>query len=321
MPDGERPLVSILIPCFNAESSIARAIESALAQEGVSPEVIVLDDGSTDGSWDVLQGFAARIELHRWENSGAQRARNELLKHARGEWIQYLDADDELLPGKLARQIAVANANPEAGVILSRILLRDERVTPHVEELMPLPMGDYWHALCAFELPQTGGPIFRKSALDQAGGWREEIASCHEPTLYFDLLRSGVDFATCDGAPGAVYRIWSTGTVCRKDVSATQKIRASLLEEIEAFLKSEQRLEEGYRRAMATRRLEIARSTWPKDEAWAEELAQRVAFSIANFVPRGNAFPWHYRVAYAAFGFRTAERLARWKRSVFGAKP
>jgi len=320
MPSGDRPLISILIPCHNAEGSVARAIESALAQNDVSCEVIVLDDGSTDGTWQMLQQFASRVALHQRAQAGAQRARNELLAFAQGEWIQYLDADDELLPGKLARQIAVANSQPNAEVILIRVLLRDERVSPHVEAWMPLPLADYWHALCAFELPQTGGPIFRKSALERIGGWREDIASCHEPTLYFELLRSGAEFASADGEPGAIYRIWSADTLCRKDVSATQKLRAALIDEIEAHLKNEQRLEEGFRRAMATRRLEIARSLWPKEQGAAEALAERVAFSISNFVPRGNAFPLPYRIAYAIFGFRAAERIARFKRSIFGAK-
>jgi len=320
VPNNERPLVSILIPAHNAENSIARALESALAQADVSNEVIVIDDGSTDGTWNALQQFANHVALHQRAQRGAQCTRNELLSLARGQWVQYLDADDELLPGKLARQLEVARAHPGAGVVLGRVLLRDERTSPPRESLMPLPIGDYWHAMCLFELPQTGGPIFRKDAIERAGGWRESLESCHEPWLYFDLMVAGFEFATCDDPPGSVYRIWSQNTVSRRDVESTQKLRAELLDKIEAHLKSEQRLEEGYRRAMATLRLEIARSLWPKEGEFAEELATRVAHSVRNFVPEGTPFPWTYRAAYSLFGFRTAERFAQLKRTVFGPR-
>src|SRR5476651_2089512 len=113
-------LVSIGIPCYNAERWIAGAVESALAQTWGETEVLVVDDGSTDGSAEILRGFGDRIRVERVMNGGVNRARNLLLKGARGEWIQYLDADDYLRPEKVARQIEEAGA--EADVIYSPVL-------------------------------------------------------------------------------------------------------------------------------------------------------------------------------------------------------
>ena len=107
------PLVSILIPCFNAERWIAQAIESALAQTWPEKEVIVVDDGSTDRSLDVIRRFDGRIRWETGPNRGGNAARNRLLELARGDWLQYLDADDYLLPEKVARQVEFAHEHPE----------------------------------------------------------------------------------------------------------------------------------------------------------------------------------------------------------------
>src|SRR5580704_15422021 len=100
-----RPLVSILIPCYNAERWVAQAIESALAQTWPEKEVIVVDDGSTDGSLGIIKQFEARIRWETGPNRGGNNTRNRLLELARGEWLQYLDADDYLLPDKVGRQM------------------------------------------------------------------------------------------------------------------------------------------------------------------------------------------------------------------------
>src|SRR5436309_2678723 len=98
-------LVSILIPCYNAERWIAQAIESALAQTWPDKEVIVVDDGSTDGSLHVIKQFDGRIHWETGKNRSGNMARNRLLELARGDWLQYLDADDYLLPDKIDGQM------------------------------------------------------------------------------------------------------------------------------------------------------------------------------------------------------------------------
>jgi glycosyltransferase involved in cell wall biosynthesis len=94
----DRPLVSILIPCHNAENWIAEAIESGIAQTWPAKEIIVLDDGSTDRSLDIIRGFGERIRSEAAKHRGGNATRNRLLELARGDWIQYLDADDYLRP-------------------------------------------------------------------------------------------------------------------------------------------------------------------------------------------------------------------------------
>jgi len=113
------PLVSIIIPCHNAEPWVAAAVESALAQTWEDIEVIAVNDGSTDGSAGVLRRLAGpRVRVIDQPNSGASSARNSGLRAAGGEFIQFLDADDLLAPAKVAQQVALL-ANRGAGFVAS----------------------------------------------------------------------------------------------------------------------------------------------------------------------------------------------------------
>lgn len=102
-----RPAVSILMPAYQAAATLAAAVESVQAQSWSDWELILADDGSTDGTWDLARGFGdPRIRpIHRPRSEGAAAARNHALDHATGRYIAFLDADDLWLPEKLARQI------------------------------------------------------------------------------------------------------------------------------------------------------------------------------------------------------------------------
>jgi len=103
------PLVSILIPCYNAEPWLAQTLESALAQDWPAKEIILVDDGSTDDSLPVARTFEARgVRVTTQSNQGASAARNAALAASQGAWIQYLDADDLLAPDKIRQQMRVA---------------------------------------------------------------------------------------------------------------------------------------------------------------------------------------------------------------------
>lgn len=107
------PLVSVAIPAHNAEATVAEAIESVLAQTYRPIEVIVVDDGSTDGTRDVLQRFGGRIRAVHQENQGIAAARNAGLRAARGDFIALMDADDVCLAERLAVQVACLQAMPQ----------------------------------------------------------------------------------------------------------------------------------------------------------------------------------------------------------------
>jgi glycosyltransferase involved in cell wall biosynthesis len=114
------PLVSILVPAYNAERWIASTIESALAQTWANKEVIVVDDGSTDGTLAVARRYeSTQVRVLTQPNQGAAAARNTALVHCQGDYIQWLDADDLLAPDKVALQMRSADDCGSPYVLLS----------------------------------------------------------------------------------------------------------------------------------------------------------------------------------------------------------
>ena len=113
------PVISVVIPLYNKEPIIERTINSVLSQSSFNDfEVIVVDDGSTDGSAAVVERFNdERIRLICQKNGGPSKARNTGVEHARGEWIIFLDADDELLPDALQTYYTLATDHHDADII------------------------------------------------------------------------------------------------------------------------------------------------------------------------------------------------------------
>ncbi len=110
------PQVSVIIPCYNGSEDVTGAIDCALAQTNCAAEVLVINDGSTDRSAEVLDSYGDRIRAIHQSNKGLAATRNVGIELARGEWVAFLDHDDLWLPGKLESQLKVA-ADQNADVV------------------------------------------------------------------------------------------------------------------------------------------------------------------------------------------------------------
>jgi glycosyltransferase involved in cell wall biosynthesis len=115
------PLVSCIVPVFNGALYLRDALDSALRQTYAALEVIAVDDGSTDGTPDILRAYGARVRVIRQENAGPATARNAGIRAARGEFVSFLDADDVLDADKLSRQIARFAARPELDISVTHV--------------------------------------------------------------------------------------------------------------------------------------------------------------------------------------------------------
>ena len=102
------PLVSVVIPTFNRAATIVRAVESVLQQTYRPLELIVVDDGSTDGTSEVLQAYGKAVVYVRQDNAGPAAARNRGIRESQGDMVAFLDSDDVWLAAKLERQVALA---------------------------------------------------------------------------------------------------------------------------------------------------------------------------------------------------------------------
>jgi glycosyltransferase involved in cell wall biosynthesis len=307
--------VSILIPCYNAERWIAQCIESALAQTWAEKEVIVVDDGSTDSSLAIIQQFEGRILWETGPNRGGNVARNRLLELAEGDWLQYLDADDYLLPDKVEKQAEFALAHPQVDVVFSRCVQETHGVGGSIHQatsLMPEPL-DPWCLLVRWDMPQTGALLWRRSAVLHAGRWKEDQPCCQEHELYLRMLKTGARFAYCTSV-GAVYRQWSTGSVCTKNPQEVHRRRVEIVDETERYLKEAQALTSERIWAISHARLEVARTVWRYDTARAGAIADSIQRSFPEYRPAGpgrrTPCGRGYDIMYRALGFRVAETVA-----------
>lgn len=212
MTENPRPRVSVLVPMYNAAQTLKRAIDSALAQDGVAIEVIAVDDGSTDDTAarvETLYGADPRVRLVRLAiNQGPSNARNAGIEVALGEWIALLDADDLWLPGRLAAMLAHAN---QGDLIADDLLAYDgvaQRITGRYFKAA-IPVGDI--ALTCVMEPNPGfdlgflKPLIRRSMLDAHGlRYRAGLRHGEDLLLYGAVLCHGGRLV-CLAQAGYVY--------------------------------------------------------------------------------------------------------------------
>lgn len=118
---SDDPLISVVMPAYNAEAFIADAVASILAQNYQPLEVIVIDDGSTDNTAAIVASFGGTVHLHRQANAGPPVARNRGLDLASGEFVSFLDADDLFEPDMVARQLPRLRANSAVDIVLGQL--------------------------------------------------------------------------------------------------------------------------------------------------------------------------------------------------------
>lgn len=124
----DKPVVSAIIPAYNAERYLADAINSVLRQTRAPDEVIIVDDGSTDNTPEIAKSFGGRVRYVRQENNGPSAARNLGIQEARGDWIAFLDGDDAWLPWHLSEALKVMVNYPDAALFYGKAVGINENV-------------------------------------------------------------------------------------------------------------------------------------------------------------------------------------------------
>jgi glycosyltransferase involved in cell wall biosynthesis len=311
-------MVSILIPCFNAEAWIDQAVRSAVEQTWQDCEIIVIDDGSTDRSPALLEQWRDAATIILRGNRGGNPTRNELLQQASGEWVQFLDADDYLLPGKVQTQMELLAANPAVRMFYSPLIIEHRRIGDvQREEWNPHdPQGDHdpWAYHLGWKLTQTGGALFHRQTLIDAGGWDDQQPCCQDNEVFFRMLQTGEQ---CMRSPvaEAVYRRFDGGSVSTGNEPQLVDEILRILDAGEQFLRTHDMLTARRLQAANQTRFDIARKAWNHNRDRASAIMDRIKQGDRNFVPSpGPEAPGSYRLAYRLFGFNGAERLANLKR-------
>ncbi|MEM0981637.1 MAG: glycosyltransferase [Cyanobacteria bacterium P01_H01_bin.58] len=171
------PLISVVMPAYNAEKTIAETVQSVLDQTLGDFELIIVNDGSTDGTLTVLEELKDdRIQIHTFPNSGPQKSRNRGIERARGDYIAFLDSDDLWKPAKLADQLEALKASPGAALAYSwtdwidehdRVWRRGSHVSINGDALKRLLLNDF--------IGNGSNPLVLAEAIKAVGGFDEAI--------------------------------------------------------------------------------------------------------------------------------------------------
>jgi glycosyltransferase involved in cell wall biosynthesis len=245
-----KPLVSILIPAYNAEEWIAETIASALAQTWQCKEIILIDDGSTDRTAEIARSFAPKVTVLSTENQGLSAAVNLAFRLSHGDYIQELDADDLMLPDKIERQLAALADGDSKRLLLSSPWAHFYYRTRHArfistslcQDLSPVEwllrkMSENLHMqnatwLTSRELWEAAGPWDEKLHYDQDGEYFDRVVVASE----------GIRFVP---GTGIFYRV--SGKTRISYIGKSNKKKDSLFRSMKLHVQYLQSLEESER--------------------------------------------------------------------------
>lgn len=176
------PTISVIIPAYNAERTITKTIESVQQQTASDFELIVVDDGSSDKTLEIVKGLVdERLKVFSYENAGAAIARNRGLAHSTGEFISFLDADDLWTPDKLELQLAALQKQPEAGVAYSWTSFIDEEGNLLYLQQPVFYEGNVYPQLLLSNFLVCGSiPLVRRQAIESVGELDPVLKSTHD---------------------------------------------------------------------------------------------------------------------------------------------
>ncbi|TRX73786.1 glycosyltransferase [Pseudomonas mangiferae] len=238
------PRVSLVVPVYNGAAYVAETLDSLLAQAYPDLEVIVIDDGSTDATWDVLQPYADRCRLLRQANRGQAATLNQGWSLAEGELLGYLSADDTLEPQAIARLVAALQARPQGVMVYPDFWLFDaEGVRLRKVDAPPFV---YAEVVLEGACPVGPGALFRRELLPRIGGWDPhlrqipdwefllrvglcgEVVHCAEPLASFRVHEQSQTFAVSDEARSGEYAYVLDGYFRRDDIPEAIRRRRHL---------------------------------------------------------------------------------------------
>ena len=218
-------MISVIIPAWNALRWLPETLGSVMTQEGGGFEVILVDDGSTDGSGDYVAREWPQVRLVRSENRGVSHARNLGTAEARGDLVKYLDADDVLMPGTLARQAVLMAAHPEADVVYGDWQRLEEQADggfspgEQIRRSLEDVDADPELALFATFWCPTGAYLFRRDFLEKVLPWKEWLPVVQDARFAWDAAAAGARWVH-DDTVSVLYRQHLKGSVSTRSRAA-----------------------------------------------------------------------------------------------------
>jgi glycosyltransferase involved in cell wall biosynthesis len=306
--------VSVIIPNFNRGAMLLEAVESCLAQTGVDAEIIVVDDGSTDGSAEAVKHRYPNILLIQQQNAGACAARNRGLAAASGQYIKFIDSDDTLATNVLAGQIECLQRT-QADVVYgdfqfsgnvrdARVGGKPLRVVGTVVDPLDALLGDWWCAPFCY--------LYRAEVIGTTR-WNATLNCLQDFDFVLRIALSGARFAYAPGVVG-YYRMHH-GQITESSAESYARNRCAILDSISETLAQSARLTASRRQLLANGYWSAARAFYRTDRVRFEAAVQKISTLTPRFAPTLWE-PWPVRALTGAVGIRRAERILDLRRTV-----
>jgi glycosyltransferase involved in cell wall biosynthesis len=189
-----RPLISIVIPAYNAAPFLAAALTSVFAQDYRPMEVILVDDGSSDDTLAIARAWTPALRVRHQANAGPAAARNRGIEMAGADYLAFVDADDTWLPGRLGRHLGILESRPELDMVLGLVRLDYEGAGLRFRSDRPVM------ALFSF-----GAGLFRRRAFERAGLLSEDLRNSEDADWFMRARDNGANWLMED-EPVLTYR-------------------------------------------------------------------------------------------------------------------
>jgi len=312
----ERKLVSVIIPCFNAEMWLREAIDSCLQQTYPEIEIVVIDDGSTDNSLEIIKSYGDKLIWESGSNRGGNYARNRGLALSSGEYIQYLDADDYILPEKIEREVRFLEET-RADVVYG-----DWRYKRHLPDGTSVledikvcgPKEDFLESLLADDrwVPPVA-LLFTRAAVANISGWDESLKVGQDRDFFIALALNRAKFLYQSGCY-SIYRRPPQLTVTSLSKVRWLENHCLVLEKAERKLSQLGPLSTRYRKALATSYFFMAKDYKAIDHSQYLGLLEKTILLDPKFEGRGGV---GYQLVQRLFGLRLAEKIQDFKQRLF----
>jgi glycosyltransferase involved in cell wall biosynthesis len=304
------PTTSVVIPCYNAARWIRETIGSVVSQDCGDLQVIVVDDGSTDATAEIVRQEFAFVRLVTTPNRGPSAARNLGFSLSSGEFIQYLDADDLLAPGKIRWQRDLLRRSG------ADVAYGDwQWLLPSAEGFVPGPTitgvmtdpeldlfdANLWWPVAAY--------FFRRSIIDKTGGWNETLPLAEDERFVVDCAVQGGKFTYSPGIVAHYRRV--AGSTGKKDWILSRQCRYRNALEIEAAWRARGELTAGRQAVLAQCLDVLARACSETDPPTSRAALDHLEQLVPGYVPR-HSLRWN--LASRLVGFRRAVAAAPWYR-------
>ncbi|MFH7030166.1 MAG: glycosyltransferase family 2 protein [Heteroscytonema crispum UTEX LB 1556] len=310
-------LVSVIIPCFNAERWLSEAIDSCLQQTYPNLEIVLIDDGSTDNSLEIIKSYAKNSKNSNgkkiiWESlahQGGNHARNRGFALSNGEYIQYLDADDYILPEKIARQVRFLEKTG-ADVVYGdwryrqhlpnrKSYLDNIKISGEQADMLESLLSTWWTAVASI--------LYKRSAVENSGGWDESLAAAQDRDFFISVVMNGAKVVYQPGCY-SIYRRYGNVTVSTSCRSRWANSHYQVLFKSERKLLQLNQLSIKYRHALAQGYFAIARECLFIDYSQYLRLLQKTVSVFPQF--KVNSRRKIFNLAQDILGFRLAETIA-----------